>query len=138
MKKIKRILHNPSGNNSAFFVSREAFLKGLLESASRLLAAERVSFYYHDEKNALLRLLMRRGGGVSFEVEEDARPVPDSPAGAALASQKPVSFSNRACYCLIVPFHVEIYSAGGDGRTPVRGVIRLERTLKKGRRFSAT
>ncbi len=136
MKKAKQILRKGSGENYAFFGSREAFLKGLLESSSRLMAAERVSFYYYDEKNALLRLMMRRCGGASFEVEEDARPAPDSPAADALASQKPVAFSNKAGHCLLAPFCVEISSAGGAGQTPIRGLVRLERTLKKGRRFS--
>ncbi|HOW90484.1 MAG TPA: sensor domain-containing diguanylate cyclase, partial [Elusimicrobiales bacterium] len=138
MKRTKRALNGAERDNPDFFVSREAFLKGLLESSARLMAADRVSFYYHDEKNSLLRLLMRRGGGACFEVEEDARPAPDSRAAAALSSQKPVAFGNGAGYCLLVPFQVEIYSAGGEDRTTIRGLLRMERVSRKGRRFSPT
>jgi len=88
MKKKKKI-NSLAGETPAFFESRDAFLKGLLEAASRLSAAERVSFYYYDEKNALLRLMMRRADGLSFEAEESARPSPDSPASETLASLKP-------------------------------------------------
>jgi len=136
MRKAKKNLREIGGEHPSFFVSREAFLKGLLESASRLSAVERVSFYYYDEKKALLRLMMRRSGEASFEAEEDARLAPDSQADAALASQKPAVFSNKAGHFLLVPYRIEIYMPGTAGQAPLRGLVRLERPLKKGRRFS--
>jgi len=134
MKKIKKI-SGLAGETPAFFESRDAFLKGLLEAASRLSAAERVSFYYYDEKNALLRLMMRRADGLSFEAEESARPSPDSPASEALASLKPVVFSNKAGHFLLAPFRVTIYAAAAAGEAPIQGLVRLERSPKK-KRFS--
>ena len=123
------------GETSGFFESREAFLNGLLESASRLFAVERVSFYYYDEKNALLRLMMRRAGGIAFQAEESVRPSPDSPAAEALSSLKPVVFRNKAGHFLLVPFRIEIYSSSANREAPLQGLIKLERSPGK-RRFS--
>ncbi len=134
MKKANKLLSGLGGENPGFFESREAFLKGLLESASRLFAADRVSFYYYDEKNMLLRLMMRRAGGTSFEAEENVRPSPDSPAAAALSSLKPLIFRNKAGYFLLVPFRIEIYSSSALREAPIQGLIKLERSRK--RRFS--
>ena len=125
-----------AGENPVFFENREAFLKGLLESTAKLFAAERVSFYYCDDKNALLRLMMRRSGGASFEADENVRLSPDSPASGALSSHKPVVFKNKAGHFLLAPFRIEIYSADARREAPLQGLIKLERSLKKGRRFS--
>ena len=137
MKKAKQLLSGLSAarENPVFFESREAFLKGLLETASKLVAAERVSFYYYDEKNALLRLMMRRSGGASFEAEENVRQPQDSPAASALATLKPLTFRNKAGHFLLVPFRIKIYSASANREAPIQGLIKLERSLKK-RRFS--
>ena len=128
MMKMKKILSGISEKKPVFYESREAFLKGLLESAAKLFAADRVSFYYHDEKNSLLRLMMRRAGGVSFEAEESVRPSPDSPAASALGSLKPVVFRNKAGHFLLVPFLIEIYSSSVSREAPVQGLIKLERS----------
>jgi len=66
MKRTEQILRGMARENPVFYENREAFLKGPLGSAAKLFAAERVSFYWVDEKNALLRLMMRRSGGASF------------------------------------------------------------------------
>ncbi len=136
MKKTNQLLRGMARENPVFYENREAFLKGLLESAAKLFAAERVSFYYLDEKNGLLRLMMRRSGGASFEAEEHVRLSPDSQASGALGSLKPVVFMNKAGHFLLVPYHIEIYSASERREAPLQGLIRLERSLKKGRRFS--
>jgi diguanylate cyclase (GGDEF)-like protein len=136
MKKAKQLLSGLARETPVFFESREAFLKGLLESAARFFASERVSFYYYDEKNALLRLMMRRACGASFEAEESVRPAPDSPAAAALTSLKPVVFRNKAGCFLLAPFNIEIYAAGARREAPIQGLVKLERPSKK-KRFSA-
>jgi len=135
MKKAKQFKTGIGEENHVFFESREAFLKGLLGSAARLFAAERVSFYYYDEKNSLLRLMMRRVGGISFEAEESVRPSPDSPASEALGTLKPVVFRNKAGHFLLTPFHIEIYSPSANREAPLQGLIKLERSPGK-RRFS--
>ncbi len=122
--------------NPVFFENREAFLKGLLESTAKLFTAERVSFYYCDEKNGLLRLMMRRFGGASFEAEENVRLSPDSPASGVLGSLTPAAFKNKAGYFLLAPFRIEIYSSDARREAPLQGLVKLERSLKKGRRFS--
>lgn len=136
MNKTKQISGaGAAKENQVFFESREAFLNGLLETAVKLVSADRASFYYYDEKNALLRLMMRRAGGVSVEAEENARPAQDSPSALALAEHKPFVFKNKAGYFLLVPFSIEIHSASANREAPIQGVIKLERALKK-RRFS--
>ena len=137
MKKTKQFKTGAGGENSVFFESREAFLKGLMESASRLFAADRVSFYYYDEKNSLLRLMLRRAGGSSFEAEESVRPSSDSPAAAALGSLKPVVFRNKAGHFLLAPYRIEIYSTSAKREAPLQGLIKLERSPGK-KRFSPT
>ncbi|MFA6433181.1 MAG: sensor domain-containing diguanylate cyclase [Elusimicrobiales bacterium] len=137
MKKAKKILNGLGADAPVFFESREAFLKGLLDSASRFLGADRVSFYYCDEKHSLLRLMMRRAGGIAFEAEENVRLSPESPASAALGSLKPVVFSNKAGHFLLAPFRIEIYSTAARREAPIQGLIRLERSPGK-RRFSRT
>lgn len=135
MKKTKQFVAGSGGEAQVFFESREAFLRGLLESASRLFAAERVSFYYYDEKNSLLRLMMRLSGGTVFEAEESVRMSQGSPASDALGALKPLVFSNKAGHFLLAPYRIEIYSASVSREAPLRGLIKLERSRKK-RRFS--
>ena len=112
---------------------RNAFMQAVLRGVSSGFALDGVSFYEYDEKTGLLRLSLCHASGLTYEHEENLRPVPGSPAAKALETMRPVTAALPGGRFLYHPFRFDTSDpVGAPGGV---GLIRLERTPRR-RRFS--
>ncbi len=120
----------------AVLEGRGAFMAASLEALAERFSLDAASYYEYDEKTGLLRLLLRHASGVSFEHEENLRPLPGSAAARALEGLQAVSAKSPAGCFLYSPFRLDHCDpAGGRGVVPCFGLVRMERSPRR-RRFS--
>ncbi len=135
MKKNVKIPYEADGGR-ATFEGRDTFMSASLEAVAERFSLDGAAFYEYDEKTGLLRLRLRHASGVSFEHEENLRPLPGSPAARAIETLLPVPAKSPAGYFLYSPFRFDYCDpAGGRGVVPCFGLVRMERSTRK-RRFS--
>lgn len=130
--------HFPSPLPGEAFGDRGAFMRGALEAVTGEFGLDGASFYEHDLKNGLLRLRLRHVAGVTFEHQENLRPVPGSAAARALETQGRTAGKGSGGSFLYLPFTFEFCDPSGARATvPCSSLIRLERSPRR-RGFTAS
>jgi diguanylate cyclase (GGDEF)-like protein len=135
IKKNVKTPYGPDGGK-AIFEGRDAFMSASLEAVVERFSLDGASFYEYEEKTGLLRLRLRHASGVSFEHEENLRPLPGSAVARAIETLQPVSSKSPAGYFLHSPFRFDYCDpSSGQGAVPCFGLVRMERSTRR-RRFT--
>lgn len=121
-----------AGAGKASYDGRDAFMKAALEAVTAQFGLDGASFYEFDEKAGLLRLRLRHASGVSFEHEENLRPVPGSAPARSLDSLEAAASKGPGGSFLYSPYRFEYCDpSGGRGVVPCFGLVRLERSPRR-------